>query len=85
MNIFELNDSRMYKRKSDIRLQKTSNCCTLVMHAVNNNHTWDFDNSKILEIENNLTQSLVLESIHINDKKIQEEMSYLIATLLLMF
>ena len=47
-----------------------------------NNHTWDFDNSKILEIENNLTKRLVLESIHINDKKIQgvnsrEEMSYL--------
>jgi hypothetical protein len=57
---------RMNKHKYDCN-HKDENGCKLSQHAVQNNHTFDFDNVKILEIEEKKSKREVLETIRIRE------------------
>ncbi|KAJ8980862.1 hypothetical protein NQ317_008921 [Molorchus minor] len=54
---------RITAHKSDIRNNKQS--CTLARHAVDHNHSIDYENVKILDTESNLHKRLFLEMAHI--------------------
>lgn len=55
---------RITQHKSDTRIGKKS--CALSIHARNSGHIFDYENARILEIENNYRKRLFLEMVHIN-------------------
>ena len=46
-------------------VKNNENKTTLAEHAITYNHSFDFKNTKILDIEDNLKKRLILEIIHI--------------------
>ncbi|KAK5645107.1 hypothetical protein RI129_006407 [Pyrocoelia pectoralis] len=56
--------TRISTHKSDIRTMK--NRCALSIHAINNNHSFDFDNTSILNSSNKLSTLKLMEMVEIN-------------------
>ena len=59
--------TRLKEHKSNIKLDKTKH--TVVSeHSVKFDHTFDWDNARILEIEHNYKKRLTAEMIHIKEQ-----------------
>ncbi|XP_037041511.1 uncharacterized protein LOC119078142 [Bradysia coprophila] len=57
---------RMSKHRSDVHLKKTTNTTGLTLHAVNESHTFNFNDVKILEQIPNYFQRIIAEKMFIH-------------------
>lgn len=57
-------NTRLVQHKSDCNVNKLN--CALTKHSFQFKHIFDFDNTKILEIERNYKSRIFLEMVHIN-------------------
>ncbi|KAG4079398.1 hypothetical protein HA402_008090 [Bradysia odoriphaga] len=60
---------RKAKHKSDIRLKKLTETTGLTVHAVTNNHNFDFDKVTILDHIPNYRQRIIAEKMYICNTK----------------
>lgn len=60
---------RTSKHKSDIKLRKLTETTGLTIHAIKENHRFDFDNIKILDHIPNYFQRIIAEKMHICNTK----------------